>query len=95
MAGGGGAAVGVRGMPGGGADGLHGDLEDAVAALLAALDGPVAPRGQLRDVAAAIAHALALDAAGDWLADGDVDSEDEKPILAEDFNAIVESFFGF
>jgi len=70
-------------------------MDDAVAAALAALDGPEAAGGQSLDVPGVIGQALALDAAGDWLADGDGESDDETPILAADLDAIVETFFEF
>jgi len=44
-------------------------------------------------VAAAFGEALAMDTAGDWLADSDGDSDDDTPIQAEDLNAIVERVF--
>ena len=92
---GGGGGGGNGGMPDGGGDELLGDVDDAVAAALAALDGPAAAGGQPLDVAGVIGQALALDAAGDWLADGDGESDDETPILAADLDAIVETFFKF
>ena len=62
---GGGGGGGNGGLPDGGGDALLGDVDDAVAAALAALDGPAAAGGQPLDVAGVIGQALALDAAGD------------------------------
>jgi len=64
-----------------------------VAAALAALDAPAAPGGQPLNVAAAVADALAQDAAEDWLDDADGDDDDESPIEPGDLDAIVETFF--
>jgi len=91
--GGRGGAGGELELPVGGEDGRHAHFEDAVAAGLATLGGPGAPGSPPLDVAAAIGEALAMDTAGDWLADSDGDSDDDTPIQAEDLNAIVERFF--
>jgi len=93
--GGRGGAGGELELPGGGEDGRLAHVEDAVAAALATLGGPGAPGGPRLDVAAAIGEALAMEAAGYWLADSNGDSDYGTPIQAEDLDDIVESFFDF
>jgi len=90
---GGEGAVGDVALPDGGVEEGVEDVEDAVAAALAALDGPVAPGGQPIAVAAAVAHALAQDAAAGWPDEVVDDCDDESPIELGDLDAIVESFF--
>jgi len=90
-----GGAGGELEVPGGGEDGRHAHMEDAVTAALATLGGPGARGCPALDVAASIGEALALDAAGDVLADSDGDSDDDTPIQAEDLDAIVESCLEF
>jgi len=80
-------------LPDGGVEEGVEDVEDAVAAALAALDGPVAPGGQPIAVAAAVAHALAQDVAAGWPDEVVDDCDDESPIELGDLDAIVESFF--
>jgi len=66
-----------------------------VAAALAPLAAPAAPGGQPHNVSAAVADALAQDAAEDWLDDSGGGDDEESPIELRDLDAIVETFFNF